>query len=533
MRKKHEIVDHKGYKPAICPDHENLCFLFCCDCKVVFCFECIGKHSQHGFITVSEKASEVRGAIYECMGLYDELMKPMKHRAGVVKTSLENIRQFEDSMNGDNLVKTLCEAFERVIRANEAILVERANSQKTAQKPNEKTCFSKSQIEALEFVAENADRNLLKLKNMLKMSDGVTISNYIDSKDGLESSVGDQADELKRHAYLEWTPSLPEIVMHSVINAIGLVKTPQIQNVFLNTVLLTAEEIGKIQKTVDWKTLDGTSSGDESKNSDFGVSSEIFQLRVENEKVHFGVLKRKMSKRRSVTSGSCSEENVKEEFSKFWDANSLLFNNCSVQSVFRVRDRIAFYMKDTRDVYVYSLDSGNLLRAYTLAENLYPLKFRLLMNKGSFFVVWNSEKCRVEFCHLSPEKGFLAIREKPDLLNSYKDTFICVDKQNNLTIYDRLSKLQLEVSHLQHGMFQINDILFETSNVFRMFDYKFMTSLKCIVDLSKTGSANRFWVESFTKFTFPLPGQSTVQYMGVMENMYYIIADGKFFTAGF
>lgn len=251
VRKKHEIVDHKRYTPAVCLDHENLCFLFCSDCKVVFCFECISKHTRHSFVPVSEKAGEVRGTIYEFMGKYDELAKPMMHRAQVVMDSLGNIHKFSSSMTGQNLVATFCDAFERVIRSNENSLIERMSNQRKTQKPNDETHFSKDEIQCLENVAKTSNQNLEHLKNMLKMSDGVCVSNFMDSEKCLETSISDQREELTRHAYLDWSPSLNDIVMDAITNAISLVKIPQIQNVALKEVLLNAEEIETFEKKVD------------------------------------------------------------------------------------------------------------------------------------------------------------------------------------------------------------------------------------------------------------------------------------------
>ena len=462
------------------------------------------------------------------MGKYDELVKPMKHRAAVVKDSLENIVSFSSSMTGQNLVNTLCEAFETVIRSNEEILVEKMLNQRKNQPQKEENCFSKDEVECLEVVATTADQNLAHLKNMLQMSDGVCISNFINSEKSLETSISDQRDELKKHACLEWTPSLNDIVMHAVSNAMSLVKIPQIQNATLTEVVLNAEEIERLEKTVDWKTLESKTVEDV-KDSDFGVSSEVFQLRVDSEKVRLGILKQKVRKRVSVTSNA---ENVKDEFAKYWSVYFCSFTNCLAESVFRVRDRIAFFMKDTRDVNVYCVDTGNLLRAYKLPKNLEPLKFRLLSNRNSFFLVWNSEKLRIEFCHLSPDKGYLAMSEKPELLNSYKETYVFVDKQCNLTVYEKTNKIQLQISRLQHGLFHVDNILFENSNIFRMFDYKFMTSVKCVVDLTKTGSANRFHVESITKFKLPNPIEPYADYMGVIDDMYYVIVGKKFFSAG-
>ena len=78
----------------------------------------------------------------------------------------------------------------------------------------------------------------------------------------------------------------------------SLGKRLHIQKATLTEVVLNAEE--RLEKTVDWRTMESKSVEDV-KDSDFGVSSEVFQLRLDSKKVNLGILKRKVRKRVSVT----------------------------------------------------------------------------------------------------------------------------------------------------------------------------------------------------------------------------------------
>ena len=60
LRKKHDIVDHNGYEPAVCEKHRNLSQHFCKTCVHVFCADCITDHSSHVFHGVEQEATELR-----------------------------------------------------------------------------------------------------------------------------------------------------------------------------------------------------------------------------------------------------------------------------------------------------------------------------------------------------------------------------------------------------------------------------------------------------------------------------------------
>ena len=47
LRRNHDIVDSNGYEPAMCRNHRDLSQKYCEKCRVLFCFKCMDKHSDH------------------------------------------------------------------------------------------------------------------------------------------------------------------------------------------------------------------------------------------------------------------------------------------------------------------------------------------------------------------------------------------------------------------------------------------------------------------------------------------------------
>ena len=59
VRRGHDILDHKSLKPAVCEAHKNLCSVYCSSCEEILCLNCLSKHENHNFMTVTERASQV------------------------------------------------------------------------------------------------------------------------------------------------------------------------------------------------------------------------------------------------------------------------------------------------------------------------------------------------------------------------------------------------------------------------------------------------------------------------------------------
>ena len=83
VRKGHDVLDHKSLPPAICEAHKNLCSVFCSTCKVILCVNCLSKHQNHIFVTIKERASQVRPKVFEILSdldYHEKLVLATKNR---------------------------------------------------------------------------------------------------------------------------------------------------------------------------------------------------------------------------------------------------------------------------------------------------------------------------------------------------------------------------------------------------------------------------------------------------------------------
>ena len=220
LRKKHEIIDHRGYTPAICEEHENLVQYFCVECSVVFCSDCIVKHSNHSFEPVSERASKVRKSVFGLMEKYETLSKPIKHQEDVVKNGANFISRWSRPLSREKLTETLRKVYESVIASNVW--------DKYAPQSCDEPISNCSDL--LEIVSQG-ENNATLLKNLLGMSDGQCVKNFVVSESNFETSVSKQKKELEKHIFLEWTSNLESIVKSSIRTAARKIKLPKMKKV--------------------------------------------------------------------------------------------------------------------------------------------------------------------------------------------------------------------------------------------------------------------------------------------------------------
>ena len=79
IRRKHEVVDNRGYSPTTCDTHKKISVLYCNDCDSVLCHNCVTEHSGHSFQSVDTKSSEVRKSIFDHLNEIEGNSKPLKH----------------------------------------------------------------------------------------------------------------------------------------------------------------------------------------------------------------------------------------------------------------------------------------------------------------------------------------------------------------------------------------------------------------------------------------------------------------------
>ena len=219
IKKRHDVCDYRGHRPKICGKHRILCRMFCEDCKIVFCDECIGPHCRHRFRPSSEKATEVRQSIHEYLAKYEELTKPLKRRETTEKETFEEKERIATSINAENCANTMIECTTKVIRLNSAVLHE--------DLPNSKNNLQRSKM--ICSLSERNDNKITELKKLLPTSDGVCIEKFLGVMKEIDSSLSEQSDSLQTYVYLKWHQNWEKILLDSVRRAMRSMKTPSVK----------------------------------------------------------------------------------------------------------------------------------------------------------------------------------------------------------------------------------------------------------------------------------------------------------------
>ena len=197
LRRNHEIVDSKGYNPAVCDEHRNLCLYYCETCPCVFCSDCTKSHNLRKFQPLEEKASEVRGKIFAYITSSEEQSKPLKHKEAVTQCCFKKKADFRNSLEENKLADTLCSNYEQEIRSNTKewcrILKDVLHDDETQ---------TMTLFEQLKAVNAESVVSYNKLKELLPTSEGNLLKQFIDAEAALKSSAGDQQKKNWRRIYI-------------------------------------------------------------------------------------------------------------------------------------------------------------------------------------------------------------------------------------------------------------------------------------------------------------------------------------------
>ena len=222
IRKKHGVLDSRGYRPAVCATHRALCSLFCETCQVVFCLKCIDIHCKHDFLAVSKKACEIRKEVFKYLEQFDQLSKPLAERRNDVDISLELKRGAFPDLGIENFSKSLCNNFERIVHENSSKWEELSR-----------------QPDVIHAIGDRVGSNITNLRSMLTMSDGVFVSQFLNSKKSFDSSVQEQEHEIESHGYAKWCRTLDSIFKTCIDNVVATWNLPAYCKIFSFPVALT------------------------------------------------------------------------------------------------------------------------------------------------------------------------------------------------------------------------------------------------------------------------------------------------------
>ena len=155
----HIIVDRKGEKPLICREHKMLQHEYCRTCDVTFCWRCTSIHSGRTFEPLEERASELKGKVFEVLTELKLDEKPLR----VEKSSISIIEKHKNE--------------QRLIREQ---IDEEIDKLRTAcYKAIEDNC--KLMYDDLENISQLVDETVVlqkKLRHLLSSSSANIIKNF-------------------------------------------------------------------------------------------------------------------------------------------------------------------------------------------------------------------------------------------------------------------------------------------------------------------------------------------------------------------
>ena len=528
IRRKHEVVDKRGYSPAICDTHKKLSALYCNECESVLCHSCIMDHSGHTYQSLSQKSSKVRKNIFEYLNKIEEKSKPLKHLETLSEDSSKKVGDFRSSLRDENLVETLKSMYNGVIESNLASWIEivdeikmREVSEKTDGDATEKytsdvsidssshgshsylsnasadekfqtLIHSEAFRDHIKEVTDGVNKSTESLKKMLSMSDGNCITHFNANETVIKASVEDCEEELGKHACLEWSAEAEDYIRNSISDALRSLKLCLIQSISVEIVkLYDKTSIRAVVTKHDSLNLSDSSASSESGN-DYRYLSPVLSSSFEEENFCLRVLKD--AKRRLSTTF----------------LESLYFPSSEVSFVLKIIENGAVVALCTTSYLVlfFCLISLTVIEQRQLDDSSIPVGFCQLLNKGFALDLWNSEE-KILFVEKEQIRTDFKLRPKR-ILRIWNRVHI-VDSDNNIVIYDTIAKAKLHISHFHHGLSSIDNIVAEKNREkVLLCQCKMKLVLVCCISLSS--DRKNFAVLKLIKVD--LPASPTVERFG-------------------
>ena len=469
FRRKHEVIDHKGYEPAICENHQNLCQYYCKTCQEVFCPDCIEIHSSHVFQPIQEKAAEFRSKVFECITENEMLAKPLKHKQVITKTCLKEKAELRESLGSRRIDDTLNKIYNQVICTNsqiwcnalKGILVDN-NSQGTKV------------LEELQAVIAETDAINCMLKELLQISEGNLVKSFTAIQDKLETLVPDEIEQLKSHTYLQWTEDLEVLIQQSIINVLKEVRIPAIKNIQIEELELDLmKNIPRTGRQVGCARMDVISQ--EEKKIVWKYTDDLFGLNISQDKCSFSLLK---------------EDNGKPSI------QNIVLTDVEVKYVFFKVGYVAICT--SMDTKVYCLDRNVFVYEFQIDKNCIPLQLYSWRDDTFSSLAWFEDSLRVKFT--SNHYGELTLPEKPRLLGHYVEINSFTHSDNKVTIWHRKKNLRMNISSLQHGLPSVDNMKMTDEKTLFLFDHRLQLAVTFQFDL-RTEPPRKFSLEKVLKIT--------------------------------
>ena len=440
IRKKHGVLDSRGYRPAVCATHRALCSLFCETCQVVFCLKCIDIHCKHDFSAVSKKACEIRKEVFKYLEQFDQLSKPLAERRNDADISLELKTDAFPDLGIENFSRSLCNNFERIVQENSS------KWEKSSREPD-----------VIHAIGDRVDSNITTLRSMLTMSDGVFVSQFLNSQRSFDSSIQEQEREIESHGNAKWCRTLDSIINDCINDVVATWNLPAYERRPFRK--LTFKGTKTVYLPSQWETF-------------------VYDLTSTKNQVSF--LYFSQSKDVSISKRWCCSALGNQRFlCKSGNAVALIDdeNNC-----------MSFYDVEATKLFGEPRKFSKTLKILGVVDEYNPI----LVRKRFFF--WNETS---SYLHSKPYSLYKPVEEwkipcdsKPKLLKFKDDVLLFVQDDNKVTIYDSKTQLNVQVIPRHHGMSQIDDVVICSRTSALFLDYGNKTVLVCGFTLSHRSILN-------------------------------------------
>ena len=421
IRKNHEVVDYKGYRPAICDEHKIISSMYCTKCEVAFCFKCNENHSKHRNwncgITITQQATTVRAKIFDYLAKFDSKAKQIALKKNSVEERYPNESDY-CTFSAEQTISDISDLCQKVLQKNSATW-ESMLKKKADEEPS------------IRGISDRANRHVSTLRSMLSMSDGVCVSKFSQVSKDLDSSIREQDEVLASTLHIrKWNKSLENVVEDSMKKLIGTLNMQPFDHF--------CGEVVKYEPCGFQKN-----SFQLSRNNYPGVfiNGHVFNLDVQPSN-NFSFT--------SIGSGFCTEQHMFQ----ISTVKSLVVKGgiivCQTITPSQIRE-IAIHEKSSQSLgTVSAISTISIDPKIDLIDIFDATKFS--------FVVWNKTLLRLEILPNKLNLGAIHCPRKPLLMDHVGNIVAYVDDSNKLTIADFESGRKIEVSQDYHGLSKIDHV---------------------------------------------------------------------------
>ena len=516
MRKNHEIIDHRGYEPAKCNKHENLCHYFCEDCQNILCADCIETHIGHKLQTISVKAREVRKEVFNYLYKNEEFSKPVNFRHAIIQDCFDTIPNKDKLTEEKNLAKVLRTKCKKIISANAA-----EYSQIIAHNhlisTQSSSVISEEDLEKIRMAFTETSEKDVSLRTLLQLSDGNLIKKFQDSFKQLQIPEEDQENQFPKHIFLQKKISLDECIENAFETAMESFQIPQIEVINMQEIQLNAvKNLITSGREVHCRNLKISKLTDTR-------SSNFLRFQKDPE-----LLNLTLSKNRNFFNLLSLEHRVPS-------IETVVLKMGVVEHVFYHKGFLAIAKLGA--VFVFHLKEEEFVSKIKLLHGQTPLALNV-KNHGTFScLTWSSKKLAVEFAKnkTSRPKVTLKMEQKPELVEHIEKTFALKDAENKVTIWHPFQPRRnshIELSRLHHGLCSIDKIKLVDDGLLFLFDYKRLLVVNFKFDITRKSSSNCS-LEKVLKIC-PVSDKG-IFFMTVLDDSIFAqsVIDGPFYQAVF